>query len=184
VTQTAVADVTGVPMTVAQVQASVNAVRAFWDTVKTLIPNEVTLTVLPTVDLYDSASNALVASSTATTAPAVVVGTDAGAYAMAAGVKANLQTTDIAFGRRVRGSIYIVPAGTSAYTITGTVSTSAKTAIDGAGATLITALNTAGVALYVWSRGRTVPTTRAGALHTVTAVKCNDSTAILRGRRD
>lgn len=184
VTQTAFTDVTGANLSVAQVQAAVNAVRAFWDAIKANIPNEVTLTVLPTVDMYDSATNTLNGSSTAASAPAVVVGTDTGVYGMASGIKVNLMTTEIAYGRRVRGAIYVVPAGQAAYTNTGQVASAAKTTIDTAGGTMITAFNTAGASLMVWSRARTVPTTRAGAVHTVSSVKTNDQTAILRGRRD
>jgi hypothetical protein len=184
VTQTAFTDVTGANLSVAQVQAAVNAVRAFWEASKLYIPNEVVLTVLPTVDMYDCVTNTLNGSSTAASAPATVTGTDTGVYGMASGLKVNLMTTEIAYGRRVRGAIYVVPAGQAAYTNTGQVNGSAKTAIDAAGATLITALNTAGASLMVWSRGRTVPTARNGAVHTVSSVKTNDQTAILRGRRD
>jgi hypothetical protein len=183
-TQTAFTDVTGANLSVAEVQAAVNAVRAFWDAFKSFIPNEVQLTVLPTVDMYDSATNTLNGSMTAATAPAVVLGGETGAYNMAAGLKVNLNTNEIAYGHRVRGAIYVVPAGPSSYSVTGQVSTSAKSAIDAAGATMITAFNTAGTSLMVWSRARTVPTTRAGAVHTVSAVKTNDQAAILRGRRD
>ena len=171
-------------LTVGEVQAAVNAVRAFWDSVKLYIPNEVTLTILPTVDMYDSATNTLNGSSTAASAPAVVVGTDTGVYGMASGIKVNLQTNIISYGRRVKGCIYIVPAGQAAYTNTGQVASAAKTAIDAAGATLITAMNTAGCEVDVWSRARTVPTTRAGQIHPVASIKTNDQTAILRGRRD
>ena len=131
-TQTAFTEVTGGNLTVGEVQAAVNAVRAFWDSVKLYIPNEVTLTILPTVDMYDSATNTLNGSSTAASAPAVVVGTDTGVYGMASGIKVNLQTNIISYGRRVKGCIYIVPAGQAAYTNTGQVASAAKTAIDAA----------------------------------------------------
>lgn len=184
VTQTAFSDATGALITVSQVQAAVNAVRAFWDSSKLYIPNEVILTVIPTVDMYGEITNVLNGSATAASAPATVTGTDTGVYGMASGLKVNLLTEDIAYGRRVRGAIYIVPAGQAAYTNTGQVASAAKTAIDAAGATMITAFNAAGLNLNVWSRGRTVPTTRDGAVHVVSAVKTNDQTAILRGRRD
>jgi hypothetical protein len=183
-TQTAFGNSTGGSVTVGEVQAAVNAVRAFWDSIKSYLPNEVTLTVLPTVDLYDSETNTLNGTSTAASAPATVVGTDSTAYPMGAGLKINLLTDIIAYGRRIRGAIYLVPAGGTAYNLSGQVASGAKTAIDAAGATMVTAFNTAGAILCVWSRARTVPTTRAGALRTVTAIKTNDQTAILRGRRD
>lgn len=183
-TQLAFTDVTGANPTVAQTQAAVNAVRAFWDSIKTYLPNEVTLTVLPTVDFYDSATNMLNGSSTVGTAPATVIGLDSGSYAMASGIKVNLQTNVIAYGRRVRGAIYVVPAGFAAYNNLGQVASAAKTAIDAAGATMLTSFNTVGAELDVWSRARTLPTARSGAIRPVAAVKTNDQTAILRGRRD
>jgi hypothetical protein len=185
-TQIAFSDATGSALSGTECQAAVNAVRAFWDACKGFLPNEVTLTVLPTVDEYQTGTtgNALIASHTVGTAPATVTGTDAGSYAMAAGLKANLQTNVIANGRRVRGAIYLVPCGVTAYNTSGMVGSGAKTAIDAAGATLMTAMNTAGCDLNVWSRGRTLPTARNGITRIVSAVKTNDQTAILRGRRD
>jgi hypothetical protein len=183
-TQHAIEDATGAELTVAQCQTAVNAVRAFWDTIKAYIPNEVTLTVLPTVDIYGYITATLVGSHTVGVAPATVQGTDAGSYAMASGLKVNLQTEVIAFGRRIRGATYIVPGGSSTFNTSGQAATAAKTAIDAAGATLLTALATGGINLKVWSRPRTLPTERDGFVSNVSSIKTNDQTAVLRGRRD
>lgn len=168
-------------------QAAVNAVRAFWLAVSSYIPNEVTLTVDPVVDCFavDSLNNDLVTSSSAATAPAVVAGTGTGAYAMAAGLKANLNTGVIRYGRRVRGSIFIVPADTSAYTNIGTVAATAKSTIDTAGATMMTSFSNAGLILGVWSRWDKVKhPDRPSSFSQVQTIKTNDKTAVLRGRRD
>lgn len=182
-TQTAFRDVTNADVTNTQAQAAVNAVRAFWDAIKTVVPNEVTLTVDPVVDIYDLVSGDLVATTTAGTPPATVGGLDAGSYPMGAGVKANLQTTVIRNGRRVRGAIYIVPCGASAYANTGLVAASIRTTIGTAGGTMRSAFNTAGTEMLVWSRP-TSTTSNDGDVAIVTAIEVGEKTAILRGRRD
>lgn len=168
-------------------QAAVNAVRKFWAAVATYIPNEITLTVDPVVDTYavDSVNNDLESTATAATAPAVVAGIGAGTYSMAAGLKLNLNTTGIRYGRRVRGCLYIVPCDSSAFTNTGVVNPSAKTAIDAAAQTMITDFITGGITLGVWSRWNKIKhPERPSAFTPVATAKTNDKTAVLRGRRD
>lgn len=166
-----------------QAQAAVNAVRAFWNSIAGLIPNEIVLTVQPVVDVYDLISGALVASQTVTTPPAAVSGTDTGVYGMASGMKANMNTSVIRGGRRVRGAMYIVPAGTSAYSSGGLVASTAKTTVNSAGATMKTAFTTGDIELLVWSRPTTT-TSNDGDVAPVSTIDCNEKTAILRGRRD
>lgn len=182
-TQLAFRDTLNNDPTASQAQAAANAVRAFWDGVKAYIPNEVTLQVQPTVDMYNLSTGDLVASITVTTPPAAVVGTDTGVYGMASGVKANLNTGVIRNGRRVRGAMYIVPAGNSAYTNTGVVAGVCKTQINTSGATMLGALTTAACELLVWSRPTTT-TSNDGDVAPVSTIDGNEKTAILRGRRD
>jgi len=166
-----------------QAQAAVNAVRAFWSSLNGLLPNEITLTVQPVVDVYDLSTGALVASQTAGAPPAAVVGTDTGVYSMATGIKTNLHTTVIRGGRRVRGAMYIVPAGQSAYTNVGLIASTAKTTINTAGATMKTAFTTGDIELLVWSRPTTT-TSNDGDVAPVSTIEANEKAAILRGRRD
>lgn len=186
-TQMAITSPTGDPITNSQAQSAVNAVRAFWAAVNGLIPNEVTLTVLPTVDMYEAfaSNNQLSNSMVVPTPPATVTGLDTGVYAMAAGLKVNLHTSVVRFGRRVRGCFYIVPAGATAYTNLGTVAAAARTTINTAGATLSSSLATAGLNLVVWTRYNEVKhPERTSWLSIVDSVTANETTAILRGRRD
>jgi hypothetical protein len=186
-TQIAINNPTGDPISASQAGQAGAAVRAFWDAIKAYIPNEITLTVLPTVDCYEvgAFNNSLASSLTMPTTPAAVVGGDVNAYSMASGLKANLNTNVIRFGRRVRGSIYIVPAGYGAYTVNGTVAPLAKTAVDNAGSAMVSAMATAGLNLVVWSRWNEVKhPDRTSFASIVSSVKTNDMTAILRGRRD
>jgi len=183
-TQTAVFNASGALLTQSQAQAAHNAVRAFWDAIKANLPDEIVLTVDPVVDMYDTANGELGASVTVNTPSATVTGTSTQNYSMAAGVKANLITGIISNGRRVKGAIYIVPTTSGAFSANGLVSSTTTSAINTAGATLISAMATAGLNLGVWSRPRTTPTTREGFVSVVSNVQTNEKTAVLRGRRD
>ena len=109
------------------VQGLVNAVRTFWDTNKNTLPNEINLTVDPTVDIYGIVSGALEQSFSASSAPATVTGTNTGAYAMPSGAKINFRTTTISNGRRVRGGVFIVPVGSDVFDTSGNVSSTPRT---------------------------------------------------------
>lgn len=188
ITQLAVDQVTSSfgPFSAAESQAAVNAVRAFWDGIKAYLPDEITLTTSPVVDVYLSNNGNLAWSSTAATSPASVTGTSTVAYAMPAGLKVNLNTGVIRNSRRVRGSIFVVPAA-GANTTGGLALGTARTAVNAAGATLMASLATAGLKLQVWSRplkDANGVITRDGATADVIALETNEKIAVLRGRRD
>lgn len=167
-------------------QGAVNAVRAFWESIRLWLPNELTLTVSPVVDSYDRATGALIASHIAATAPVVVTGDGSGNYAAGAGLKIAWETGQIRDGRRVKGTTYLVPA-VNVFTATGTIDATPKAQINTACATLLAALDTAVTPMAVWSRPRPVSETlpaRAGAAFEVSAGICSNKSAILRGRRD
>lgn len=168
----------------AQVQSAVNAVRAFWNSTAQYLPDDLALTVQPTVDMYSEATAELIGSQTAATPPTSVAGTSTAVFSMASGMKLNLQTGAIRYGRRVRGSIFIVPASSNVYSSGGTVLSAVRTAINGYAATMLGAFTTASCTVCVWSRPQDTPTVRAGALTPVTIAEVNEKAAILRGRRD
>lgn len=174
-------------LTQAEAQTAVNSVRAFWNSINAYLPNEIVLTTSTVVDHYDVIDGKLLYSTTAATAPASVAGTDTGSYAMASGLKVNLQTGVIRNGRRVRGAMYVVPAPASAFSALGVVGSSIRTAINSAGATLLSSLNTGGMSLVVYSRP--IPAgqhlgPRLGAATVVSQVETSEKGAVLRGRRD
>jgi len=171
----------------AQAQTAVNAVRAFFFDVSALLPNEIVLTTSPVVDQYDIASGQLVGSVSAATPPASVGGTSTATFWMAAGVKVNLNTTNIRNGRRVRGGIYLVPSGSGVMNDSGTVSSAVRTTVNTAGGRLISALGASGIQLAVYSRplgGDEPRGPRAGGISVVSAIETNEKGAVLRGRRD
>lgn len=173
----------GTDWTASGAQAMVNAVRAFWDSIKASVPNNITLTVSPIVDVYDKVGGELVGSYVAATPPAAVLGTDAGSFSMASGIKLNWQTSVILNGRRVRGATFIVPSASNAFTADGIVVSATRTLLATAGATLIGAANTATHPMGVWSRP-TTKTSNDGAFTAISAADASEKGAVLRGRRD
>jgi len=168
-------------------QAAVNAMRTFWDAIKVYLPNELTLTVSPIVDYYDTQTGELLGSNIAATAPAVVAGTGAGSYAGGAGAKVAWETGQVRDGRRVRGTTYLVPAVDTTFTTTGTIGATPKATVNTAAAAFIASIAGATMAVAVWSRPREASDTlpaREGAAFQVTSGLCSSKSAILRGRRD
>jgi hypothetical protein len=139
------------------------------------------------VDWYDTATGELMGSNVAPTAPAAVNGTSGAIYAGGAGFKVSWETGQVRDGRRVRGSTFIVPAASSAFSATGTVAAASRTTVNTAAATMIAAMHTGSVSLGVWSRPREATETlpaRDGAPYEVLQGICSAKSAILRGRRD
>lgn len=177
-----------IPWVAADATAAAAHVRTFWDAIKAYLPNEIVLSVSPTVDQYEETRGTLTASATSTAPPAGVAGTDTGAYSMASGMKMALITPSIRDGRRVRGAVYLVPAGLSVFTATGSVGSAPRTAINAAGNTLRTNLEASNLELVVYSRFREAVVgglpERLGAAFATTGIDTSEKGAILRGRRD
>lgn len=170
-----------------QVQTAVNAVRQFWFACAGQLPNEIVLTTSAQVDVFNQANGELTNSVIAATPPNSVTGTDSGAYSMASGMKATLQTNEIRNGRRVRGAIYIVPAGFSSLTNYGVIASGSRNVVNAAGAALISSVIAQNVNLIVW--GRPVKdsagnVTRDGSVNYVQGFDTNEKGCVLRGRRD
>lgn len=174
-------------LSTSQAQSAVDAVRAFWNGLVNQLPDEINLTVSPVVDYYTAHNGQLAGSTSAPTAPAVVLGASAAVFSMATGPKVNLNTGVIRNGRRVRGSIYIVPGAGATRGTNGQLAAASRTTINLQGATLRSALNTAGLKLVVWSRplkDAAGNITRDGATSDVASFETNEKLAVLRGRRD
>lgn len=165
-------------------EGAVNAVRAFWNSMVTILPNELTLQVSPIIDEYNTVTGQLIGSTVSSTTPAVVTGGNAGAFAGGSGLKVTWETGVIANGRRVRGSTFVVPVASSAFTTSGTTTPTTQTLINGSAQTLIDALNTNVSELAVWSRPIEGTPGRIGSIHYVTQGICSNKSAIMRSRRD
>lgn len=165
-------------------QNAVNAVRSFWDSLKSFLPDEVKLQVMPIVDVYDRVTGDLVDSNVAATAPLSVQGTATGGYAGGAGLKVSWNTNQIRQGRRVRGSTFIVPVANTAFSLTGNIAAGAQTTVTTSAQALIAALNSGATPLGVWSRPGPPSKPRAGFATEVLTGTCSSKTALMRGRRD
>lgn len=164
-------------------QTAVNAVRAFWNSGPNYIPNEVALTVDPVVDIYSIVTGALINSFTAATPPAVVAGTSASAYMMAAGFKVNFNTRTIANGRRVRGGVFVVPCASDTFGATGLVQSTPISTFVTAANTMNTTCKASDMDHIVWRRP-TNKTSNDGGGAVVTGYGVNTKGSVLRGRRD
>jgi hypothetical protein len=168
----------------AQAQTIVNAVRTFWVDINNEIPNDVTLTVQPSIDSFATTNGELGSTITAATPPTAVTGASVSSYSAASGARIKLATSGIKNNRRVRGAIFLVPLSSNAYDNNGSVASSIGTQVAAAYATLNTALDGVGVSLGVWSRPSEVLVTSDGTWYPVTGVSVNSKVAVLRGRRD
>jgi hypothetical protein len=165
-------------------QAAVNAVRAFWASMASSLPDEVRIQVSPVVDTYERENGDLFSSHVAGTPVGVVAGTSTAGYAGGAGTKITWNTGQIRNGRRVRGSTFIVPLSGALFTANGTLGTVTVTQLNTSAANLISALSSAATPLAVWSRPRTTPELRVGFATEVVSGSVSSKSAILRGRRD
>lgn len=172
------------PVPEVDVQVLVNAMRTFWNAIAAYLPDELRLTVNPTVDVYRTADGELVSSTTAPTAPLVVAGTGTGSYAGGAGMKMTWKTSFIRYGRRVSGSTYIVPAVGSAFTTEGNIGGTPRSTIDGAGGTFLGSLNSANYQAVVWTRPTPRHPGRPGVVTAISSGSVGLKSAVLRGRRD
>jgi hypothetical protein len=155
--------------------AMTNAVRAFFDAIKTLLPTGTNVQTLGSCETYDEATGTLT-GSTSSTAPAVVTCTGAGSYAGATGAVVTWITSGFVSGRRVRGRTFLVPLA-SAFDANGSLQTTAQSTLQTAASGLITAMSGD---LVVWHR----PTQfGAGSAHPVTSANVPDLAAVLRSRR-
>lgn len=152
------------------------AIRAFYASLVTLLPNNLTITVPNSGDQVSEATGEITGVWTGA-AQTVVTATGAGNYPGPTGAIVNWRTSNVINGRRPMGRTFLVPMASVAYDAVGTLATAAQTTIQNAANQLITDL--AGE-LKIWHR----PTdTQAGANVTVTSANVPDMAAVLRSRR-
>lgn len=153
-----------------------NAIKTFLSSQAAAYPTGTTITVFATGDQIDSATGGLVGTWTDTSTGASIAGTNPSAYALGVGMRVKWLTSGIVGGRRVVGSTFLVPIGSSIYDTAGTIANATVTSTTTAATNLVAAVPS----LRIWSR----PTnTRAGASSAVVSGFCPDSISWLRSRR-
>lgn len=181
--QMAVVAAGGTAWTVANANTATAAVRAFWQALVSLLPNELSLSVSPNVDLYDQATATLTGTVTASSTPPIVNGSATGAYAGGVGYKVDWNTGVILGGRRIVGHTYVVPAAAAAFDLDGTLVAGTQSTTTTAANALLNTLSTGSLAMQVWSRpGR--KSGLPGQLSAVSGASVRDKSAFQRGRRD
>lgn len=155
---------------------SVAPILSFFSSVANKFPAELTWTVPGEGDVIDEATGTIVSGWTATgSGSQPASGTDT-RYSAGVGARAVFGTADVVAGRRVRGSMFLVPLEGYCYANDGTLDATNASQIQ-------TALNTlqATDLLVVWSRP--VPGGRSGSIHTITSMTLPDKVSWLRSRR-
>lgn len=158
------------------------------------IPNDVDITVEDTGETIDSATGDAVGSWTGTS-PGTIGGADAGGYSSPVGAIFQWMTGTYLSGRHLKGRTYIVPLGSSAFDVAGS--------LDGGFLSIARGAATSQLALFagdlvVWQRprlatpswtdkyGRFHPaiSARGGGYAPVSSATMPDQAAVLRSRRD
>jgi len=165
------------------------AFTTFFGSVKTYLPNAVTVNVPNTGKVIDEATGKMTGVWAGGSASAQT-GNGGANYPATAGCQIKWLTSGYVNGRRVQGRTYLVPLPTSAFTTTGTIATTTTGALFTAASTLITDLANNFV---VWARplygkdsagNTTDELIRAGTSWTVSSTLTPTKQASLRGRRD
>lgn len=157
----------------------VTATLSFFNTLRSMFPTGVTISVSPEVAQIDEASGTLEGFVYADDPAFAVTGSGAGTYSAPTGAVVNWRTEQVNRGRRVRGRTFLVPLSGGSFQADGTISNTALADLRDAASDLITAA--AGVPLVVWSRPRNGA---GGVAAIVTSSSVPDMAAVLRSRRD
>ena len=151
-------------------------VYTFFDSVKSIIPSSISITVPASGDLIED-SDGSIAGSWSSTGVGTVVCTGGGSYAAGVGARVSWRTNGVRNRRRVRGSTFICPLITNVYEANGTITSAALTTLGNAATALA-----AGGNLLVWSRP-TPPGGSDGDSNAVLNAVVPDRVTSLRSRR-
>ena len=152
------------------------AVGTFLTSLVGLFPDDLTLQVPNAGDLIEASTGALT-GVWASGAPSTITGTQTAVFQLGSGIRIKWTTGGIVNRRRVRGSTFLVPASSGAFTTTGRVTSATISAVTAAAALLLT---NAGGDLVIWSRPTT---TRVGTIHPILLPVVPDVPTALRSRR-
>lgn len=131
----------------AQATAAMGRTMTFWNAVKGIFPDDVTVTPDPVVDMLEDTTGTLLDSFNAS-GSAAVKGTDTGAYAAASGAVISWRTAGIRNGRRVRGRTFLVPMSGSLFNTTGGLSPTIQNTLQTAANQLMAPTGTPDFGIY------------------------------------
>jgi len=165
------------------------AMSAFWAAAATFMPSGITIEVPGTGDTVDEGSSQIDGTWVASGGSTITTSGGTDPFPAGVGGRTSYFSDGIVDGRRVRGSIFVVPIIGTSYQADGTLSTTIKNALN----TMATTL--AGVTGFgVYTRHRPAgpadpthplgnPPERDGSFHDVLAGVAPDKVSWLRSRR-
>ena len=175
------------PATATDATTITGKVRAFFNSLATLIPNGVTVQVQQAVPIYDEQTGQLVNEISATSAPAVVTGSSTApqGFAGGAGAMVGWKTVSIWQGRRVQGRTFLVPLE-GITEANGTIASVSLATIQTAANGMVSPSTPAfGVWAKRWDRTNPAkPVQVDGSFFLATTATVPDKTGILKSRRD
>lgn len=154
--------------------AAAGRIRAFFDSIKTLLPSGVNIGFAEAAQVFDVAS--VLTGEVQYAPPLPVAGSGAGGYSAASGCVVNWLTGAVRNGRKVRGRTFLVPLANTGYQSDGTLAPATVTTVTAAAQALLAGTPAMTVA-SVYSGG-------GGGITGVTGATVPDRAAVLRSRRD
>lgn len=155
--------------------------RTFFDAINQFIPNDVTMQVSGVGDLLEAESGDLTGAFSIT-APAAVLGENAGFFASPVGYVVHWLTPAIADGKHLRGRTFLVPIGGEGFNAGGGINTGWTATLQTAATVLCAA---ASDNFVVWHRpNAALDPPRVGSVGFATAAVIASKPAVLRSRRD
>lgn len=154
-------------------------VHDFFSELASLLPGVVTITVDPTVEVFDESTGLLTGYETDTEDLSPVSGSGTDNFSGPAGAVINWLTATVVNGRRLRGRTFVVPLRATAYEEDGTLSSSVLGTLNDAAEVLSGPPFES--TFCIWSRPQGGGT---GAVGPVVGHQVPDMAAVLRSRRD
>jgi hypothetical protein len=170
------------------------ALKSWFNSVSTWIPNTVTITIPANVDQVDETTGNILGGTTLLGNGTAVGSATPAAFSLVSGALVQWYTSDVVNSHRVRGRTFLVPLAGVAYGNTGQVSAGVLSSIITANATF--RATTLGGQQRIWARpfkGRLASAgpppkpalpARLGSSHIVTSSSVRAAVAVLRSRRD
>lgn len=170
------------------------ALRTFLQSIRSLLPNTVTLNVQSGGDTFVVETGQLSGGWVGVGGDAIL-GIQGGPYAAPSGFEVRWDSNSVLFGRRGRGRTFFVPCAANALDIDGTLTSGAVLSVGNGARTLVAAVP---ANMQLWSRPRKATpawtdvrgvlhpakTARAGYIQPVATATVPDKAVVLRSRRD
>lgn len=173
----------GVTLTSDDVNGAATAVHDFYTAIKPDLPPSISYAVQPEVLAIDTDTGELQSIMAVDTALSTITGSSGNtAYPAGVGIRVNWQTGNVVKGRRLKGALYLVPLGGSAWQPNGSLNPNVQAALIAAVGNLAGAITTTAGSLVVVHKPAK-GTKTGGLVGQVVAWTIGTTPASLRSRR-